>query len=124
MGRDDRALCRRTGASRGCQDGVREDDASTVDSGGRRWLHVEQLRAPLSVHYLLGAAALAHVRELHGNLGKWSEWEPVTQAWAEAMILGDDVFAERLAIAVEGWEGFPEVMAFLAAVRHAITPDE
>ncbi len=51
--------------------------------------------------------------------------EPVTQAWAEALFLGDDVFAERFGIAVElGWEGFPEVMALLAHARHASTPDE
>ena len=51
--------------------------------------------------------------------------QPVTQAWAEALALGDDVFAERFGIAGEpGWEGFPEVMAFLAEVRDGITPDE
>ncbi|MBW3549021.1 MAG: GNAT family N-acetyltransferase [Actinobacteria bacterium] len=49
----------------------------------------------------------------------------MTQAWAEALALGDDVFAERFGIAVEpGWEGYPEVMALLAEVRHASTPDE
>ena len=32
---------------------------------------------------------------------------------------------ERFGIAVEpGWEGFPQVMAFLAEVRHASAPDE
>lgn len=51
--------------------------------------------------------------------------EPVTQAWAEALVLGDDVFAERFGIAVAlAWEGFPEVMAFLAEVGHASAPDE
>jgi ribosomal-protein-alanine N-acetyltransferase len=51
--------------------------------------------------------------------------EPVTQAWAEALTLGDDAFTQRFGIAVEpGWEGFPEVMAFLAELRHASTPDQ
>ena len=52
--------------------------------------------------------------------------KPVTQAWAEALVLGDDVFAERFGTAVEpGWgEGFPEVMAFLAEVPNATTPGE
>lgn len=44
--------------------------------------------------------------------------EPVRQAWAKALALGDEVFAERFDIAVEpGWEIFAEVMPFLAVGR-------
>lgn len=51
--------------------------------------------------------------------------EPVTQPWAEALVLGDHMFAVRFGIAVEpGWEGFPEVIALLGEVRRANTPDE
>lgn len=43
--------------------------------------------------------------------------EPVTVPWAEALIEGDDVFAERFSIPVApGWSGFSEVVAILRGV--------
>jgi ribosomal-protein-alanine N-acetyltransferase len=40
--------------------------------------------------------------------------EPVTAAWAGALIEGDDVFAGRFAVKVEaGWSGFPESISSL-----------
>lgn len=42
--------------------------------------------------------------------------EPVTEAWADALALGDDAFAARFGVPVEpGWTGFPEVIGFLVA---------
>lgn len=49
---------------------------------------------------------------------------PVTQAWADALALGDDVFAERFGVAVErDWAGFPEVVPFLVAAARAPSPE-
>ena len=40
--------------------------------------------------------------------------EPITEAWADALAEGDDVFSQRFDVAVENdWAGFPEVVPFL-----------
>ncbi len=40
--------------------------------------------------------------------------EPVTQAWAEALSRGDDVFSEQFGVGVAaGWAVFPEVIPFM-----------
>lgn len=45
--------------------------------------------------------------------------EPATVEWLEALVEGDEVFAERFGIpVVDGWAGFPEAVPHaLAAVR-------
>lgn len=51
--------------------------------------------------------------------------EPLTQAWAQALARGDDVFSQQFGVPVEAdWAGFPEVISFIAAVARAGAPGE
>ncbi|MDQ3708331.1 MAG: GNAT family N-acetyltransferase [Actinomycetota bacterium] len=51
--------------------------------------------------------------------------EPVTQAWADALVQGDDVFAMRFGVPVEAnWAGFPEVIPFLGDAAQGSGPPE
>ena len=51
--------------------------------------------------------------------------EPLRLEWIEALIGGDEAFAERFGVAViEGWAGFPEALPYAldAARRHDADP--
>lgn len=62
---------------------------------------------------------------LHGILEPMVLVAPVTQAWADALIKGDGVFAQRFGVPVEtGWAGFPEVGSFLVDVASSTGPCE
>ena len=51
--------------------------------------------------------------------------EPITEAWADALAEGDDVFSHRFDVAVENdWAGFPEVVPFLVSAAHSAAPPE
>ncbi len=49
--------------------------------------------------------------------------EPLTQAWAQSLARGDDVFSQQFGVPVEAdWAGFPEVISFIDEVARAGGP--